>query len=58
MNFFKRLTGKSVSKSSECCGVKIKEVENNLEESRAGRSNDANTSYCTTISNEQKSYCC
>jgi hypothetical protein len=51
MNFFKRLTGKSVLKSSDCCGVKIKEVESNQEKSCCGTSdiNEANhrqTSCC------------
>lgn len=50
MNFFKRLTGKS-TKSSDCCGVEIKEVESNQEKSCCGTSdinkgNDQQTSCC------------
>ena len=33
MKFIKILIGKAVSKSSDCCGVEIKEVENTQDES-------------------------
>ncbi len=52
MNFFKKLTGKSVSKSSSCCSVEIKEVTENQE----GASN-TNESCCATTG-EQKLSCC
>lgn len=51
MNFFKRLTGKSVSKSSDCCGVEIKEVESTQVEPCCGTS-DINKA------NDQKTSCC
>jgi hypothetical protein len=55
MNFIKKLTGKA-SKSSDCCGVEIKEVEDTQEDSCCGTS-EANTSCCGTA-NEQQSSCC
>jgi hypothetical protein len=51
MNFLKKLTGKVVSKSSGCCSVEIKEVENTQEESCCGTSN-------VNKANEQQSSCC
>jgi hypothetical protein len=45
MNFFKKLAGKG-AKSSDCCGVEIKEVETPQEES------------CCSTADEQQSSCC
>jgi hypothetical protein len=56
MNFIKKLTGKA-SKSSDCCGVEIKEVEDTQEESCCGTSSEASTTCCGTT-DEQQSSCC
>lgn len=52
MNFFKKLTGKSASKSSSCCNVEIKEVT----EIQAGSANTNES--CCTAPGEQRSTCC
>jgi hypothetical protein len=57
MNFFKKLTGKAVSKSSGCCSVEIKEVESTHGESCCGTP-DTEPSCCGTTTNEQQSSCC
>jgi hypothetical protein len=46
MGFIKKLTGKEISKSSGCCGVEIKEVENTLEGSCCGATNEQQSSCC------------
>jgi hypothetical protein len=55
MNFIKKLTGKA-SKSSDCCGVEIKEVEDTQEESCCGTSEASIT--CCGTTDEQQSSCC
>ncbi|MEH7436470.1 hypothetical protein V7182_03165 [Neobacillus drentensis] len=57
MNFFKKLTGMGSSKSSDCCGVEIKEVENTQEESCCGTS-EASTSKGDVESMSTPSACC
>jgi hypothetical protein len=46
MGFIKKLTGKEISKSSGCCGIEIKEVENTQEESCCGITDEQQTSCC------------
>ncbi|WP_223593957.1 hypothetical protein [Neobacillus bataviensis] len=46
MNFIKKLIGKEASKSSGCCGVEIKEVEDAQEESCCGTTNETQSSCC------------
>lgn len=45
MSFIKTLLGKESKEESSCCGVEIKEVENNKEESCCG-SNESGSSCC------------
>jgi hypothetical protein len=46
MNFIKKLIGKAGSKSSDCCGVEIKEVEDTKEESCCGTTSKDGPSCC------------
>jgi hypothetical protein len=46
MNFIKKLTSIVGSKSSGCCGVEIKEVEDTKEGSCCGTSSEEQSSCC------------
>jgi hypothetical protein len=46
MNFFKKMVSKDASKSSGCCGVEIKEVNETKRESCCGTSNEQQSSCC------------
>jgi hypothetical protein len=52
MNFIKKFIGNGVSKSSDCCGVEIKEIDNTQAESCCG-SSEVKVSCCGTANKQQ-----